>query len=228
MPANDQAATPVITPEFQKSVMTIIADGIAAAFTKGKKKPAVDEDEEDPAKKDFSNLTMAEKEKAKTKKADDVEKAAIPEAIQKQLDDLRKSAADANTRAEAAEAIAKAEQNKTLDREFLAKAEKLDHIPGKPADVAAFLKSLHDIDPAKAIEVETMLKAANEAAEQGALFKTAGMGGGSAVTGAEQEAETLAKAYLAKGDVQTLEQGIAKAYQDTKGLYARVKAERPS
>lgn len=120
-----------------------------------------------------------------------------PELVLSKADpEVRSLIEKAEQRAEAAEAIAKAERELRLDREYLAKAEALPMLTEAPAELAEVLKALHTADPEVAGKVEAILATANEQIAKGNLF--AEFGSSTTVEGvpdrARQAAEALVKA----------------------------------
>lgn len=154
-----------------------------------------------------SDLTKA------SKKEDDPLKVALAKAdptirsiIEKQQQQI-----------EEAQAIAKAERDARLEREFLAKAENLRMISEAPSELAGTLRKLHDLDPKVAGEVEKMLQTANTQIAKGNLFAEFGKGG--AETTISKSVEGRAEQLMKADPSLTKEQAIAQAYANDPTLY---------
>lgn len=116
-----------------------------------------------------------------------------------------------------AQAIAKAERDARLDREFLSKAEALPMISEDKTKIAGLLRSIADsLGTERAAEVEGVLKAANEQIAKGNLFASFGTGGGE--TTISKSVDAKADEILKAEPTLTREQAIAKAYDENPAL----------
>lgn len=140
---------------------------------------------------------------------------------------LREYIRKAEERAEAAEAIAKAEREARLEREFLAKAEQMPYVGESRSEFGTLLKSLNQSLPTETFEkVEQILKAANEQIREGRLFAEAGVGGEGMAGDAYQELEGIAKGYR-KADPDLSEaEAFDKAMSERPDLYKRYLTEK--
>lgn len=138
---------------------------------------------------------------------------------------LRSEISNRDERIEKAEQIAQTERDLREQREFLAKAEQLDKLPLAPDEFGPLLKTIAGaVDETTYGKLEGVLKAANEAVEQGALFSELGRDG-IASTDAEQQIEKAAD-KLREGDpTLTKQQAIAKALDADPELYAAYRRE---
>lgn len=118
-----------------------------------------------------------------------------------------------------ATAIAKAERDARLDREFISKAESLPMITTDKASLGGLLRRVSEALTAEdAAEVEKMLRAANEQIAKGSLFDSFGNGGGHTTVSSSAEAKA---SELKKADpTLTDEQALAKAYNENPALLA--------
>lgn len=160
---------------------------------KKKQKQKPEDEYPEPMAKALEGLPE-EKAKAIMKALRDGEDKAAQERIAKAAEEVaiaKREAAEAKATAEKTQAILKAEQDKARTKELIAKAASdYQHVPGKPEDLGAVLKSLEDVDPKLLESVENVLKAADAAIKEGGLFVEKGKSG----VGAEDSAlDTLTK-----------------------------------
>lgn len=134
-------------------------------------------------------------------------------------------------RIQKSEELAQRERDLREDREYLAKAEALDKLPQAPDELAPILKSIAHAEQAGAItagtseKVESILKAANEAVGQGALFSELGARGELGSSDAEARIEKAAEKLREADPSLTKQQAIAKALEADPELYAAYRAE---
>jgi hypothetical protein len=125
----------------------------------------------------------------------------------------------AQERAEAAEMIAKAERDFRLEREYIAKAATLDHLPISADEFGKVLKST-----AEAVDTEVfatlwrVLEAANASAASGGLFREVGKSS-YVDNGPSTTIEKAAAAIRQSDPSLTKEQAIAKALENDPALY---------
>lgn len=164
---------------------------------------------------------------------DRVEKAdEQPEETGDTVESLLKSADPAlveyvqgiQKKAEEAEAVAKAEQERRIDREFLAKADTLSHL-GEAREVADVLKAAAAHLPDADFEaLDTMLTRANGQIESGNLFAEIGKAGPGALGGSDR-IEKAASALMEADATLTKEQAVDAALAKNPDLYADYLAE---
>lgn len=167
--------------------------------------------------------------KAKDAAEDPVVKARF-EAFQKQIDDLKTQADDAiakanKAQAEADAAVAKAAQEvERRERADFAKraGDDLANLPGSVDDKGNLLYSLSKkLDEAEFKAVDTMLKAANEAARTGKVTEEVGKGGKApAGDSAFAKMKALAADLVTKGTAKTEADAIVAVAQTNPELYA--------
>lgn len=155
-------------------------------------------------------------------KVEELTKAAKPEdplkvALAKADPTIRAVIEKQQEEIKEATALAKAEREARLEREFLAKAENLRMISETPSELAGTLRKLYDANPEEAAKVEKMLQTANTQIAKGNLFTELGAGGAEITISksVEGRAEQLMKADPAL----SREQAIARVYADDPNLY---------
>ena len=127
----------------------------------------------------------------------------LPEEVKKQFDDLSKRLETAETRAVAAEQVAKAEREARELSEFAKQAEKeFAGIPGTPEEKAKILKSLSKLSEEERAEVLKVFSAGNAA-----LMKSMGTIGRETPgpTDAWSKIETTAKALASEKNISQAE-----------------------
>jgi hypothetical protein len=178
------------------------------AESKDKKKPVVEakdgDDEEPPADK--------ETKVGKSQDLTDILKAH-PE--------LAKAIGAANDRAERAEKIAKAERDRRLKSEFIAKAATLDALAIETEPVADVLQKMAEkLTPAENEVIWKTLHAANEQARSGSLFDELGSSARGGKTGAaETDLSKAAKALMDKDPALDYTSAVTKAVAENQSLY---------
>lgn len=154
---------------------------------------------------------------------------AVFKAQEDELAELRKEAEAEASKAENAERIAKAVEEKLAKAEYVAKAEGYDNL-AKSADELGEL--LYDIAKAETDEnlpagtsekLTELLKAANEAAKD--VFKEAGRVGGNGKGDAETRLEAAAVEIRKADPSLTKEQAFVKALDNDKTLYVEMKEQ---
>lgn len=149
---------------------------------------------------------------------------SLPEPVRKALEESRLVAETALTEL-------RKERDQRLDAEAIAKAkDDYSNIPGlDPAEFGPAVRKAREADPDG---VETILKAlatANAALAESALLKEVGSSVTPAAGGtgnAYAQVQTIAKAALDAGEVETIEQGVAKALTDNPSLYSDYLADQ--
>lgn len=166
-------------------------------------------------------LQLQDELAAVKKSADDGKEDVLKNLDPKVADEVLTRIAKAEARAAESEAIAKAERDTRITREYLTKAEtKMEHLPGTASEKASILKGLNDIDTDLANKVEQMLISANEQAALGAIDDELGRDvlGDSTAMG---EIEKLAKSLQASNSDLTYEQAVDKALSENPALYTK-------
>jgi hypothetical protein len=162
---------------------------------------------------------------------DDVEKA-IAKADPALAGLIRKMQADAaatEERAKAAEMIAKAEQDRREGAEMVSLAKSwTGNIGAKHDDLgSALLDIKKNCTEETFSQVETVLKAADEAVKTGELFKAAGTTGHDTVAGSAEEMIDQKVAELRKADPSLDEvDALSRVLSENRDLYAKYDSER--
>ena len=131
---------------------------------------------------------------------------------------VRAIVAKAQAEAEQAIAIAKAEQDRRITSEFVAKAEGFTHLPVEAAEFGPVMKRLYEASPEDYAEVERVLKAADEGMAM--LFKSAGQDAPSSLDGTSLSAlEKAAEAVRAEQPGLSPEQAYDLALRNNPDLY---------
>lgn len=162
-----------------------------------------------------------EKDEMESKDESDEEKDEMEKSdVLAKLDpEVRKMVEDAQTRAEQAEAIAKAERDARVTAEFISKAEALSELSVNPTEFGPVLKAAAEtLDPEQYAEIERVLKAANEAVASAGMWNEFGK---TTVTPSTTEAkiDTLAKSLQAQDPALSYEAAYTKALEQNPGLY---------
>ena len=145
---------------------------------------------------------------------DEVEK--FLKSADPRLADIVKSAVD---RAEAAETIAKRERDLRLEKEFIAKADDLSHLPAKSDEVVALLKAVHTGAPRAAGAFEELLKRCNSAMAEGDIYKSEGQDESYATSSAVARWDSAVEAVRKSDDSLSYEQAFASALDQNPDLY---------
>lgn len=153
-------------------------------------------------------------------KLDDAAKAQIAKAEKSAADAtaqvalLQKAATDAEAKRVELEKQVAVERNVRLEKDFLAKAEKLSHLPIKPAELGPVLKALFDVAPEQAAKLEKFLEQTNtKLGTITSLLKEVGHS-------PRDDADTSAYALLQKaaGELQKAEPKLSAAAAFTKAM----------
>lgn len=141
----------------------------------------------------------------------------LPEPIRKHLEtqaaEVRKAREDAER-----------ERNIRLDAEYLQKARGYKNLSVNPNELAPTLRKLADLDAHLYVEVERMLKAADEQLGTSDLFKS--IGSARPVEGsATERLESFAKAKVADGTASDFATALEAAATEHPDLYAQYRAE---
>lgn len=176
-------------------------------------------------KAEFAKANEEERETLLAKSASRIEKAnALPEAVQKQLSEIQKKLDDAESRATAAETVAKAERDRAHLQELSKRAETdFANLPGTPEEKGKILKSLESLPEEEREPVLQILRAGNEAMK--ATMAPVGKNSTTSVGGAWGKIESLAKSLVSP--TLTKEKAVAKVIEDNPELYDAYLAEKP-
>ena len=146
--------------------------------------------------------------------------AAEKEMLSKADPALRAYIEKNNAAVASANAIAKAERDTRLDREFIAKAESLPMITEDKATLAGVLRRASE---ALTVEdntvLDTVLKAANAQIAQGNLFASVGLAGG--ITTVSKSVESAAAEIKKANPTWTMDQCQAEVYTTNPDLLAQ-------
>lgn len=150
------------------------------------------------------------------------------EALLKSLDGLpepiRKAFLDQREEVRKAREDAAAERNIRLDGEYLTKARGYQNLPVKAEDLAPVLRKVAEFDPTVFVEVDRLLKAADEAIATGDLFKSRGAVITPDADSATGQFDAVAKALVASGEATDLGDAYSKAAAQHPDLYAAHRA----
>lgn len=136
------------------------------------------------------------------------------ESIMKSHPEIAEAIRKADERAAYAEAVAKAERDARIHREMIEKADRLVMISDDRDSLADLLKTLYDVAPNEAEQVEKMFAAANAQIRESNLFTEVGK-----AAGPSDEVKAKA-AEIAKSDSSlTHEQAVARVYETNPHLY---------
>lgn len=141
----------------------------------------------------------------------------LPEPIRKHLEaqatEVRKAREDAER-----------ERNIRLDAEYLQKARGFTHLPVAATELAPTLRKLADLDAGLYVEVERLLKAADEQAGSADIYKS--VGSAKPVTGsATEQFESFAKSKVTDGTAPDLATAMTIVAGEDPDLYNRYRAE---
>lgn len=143
---------------------------------------------------------------------------SLPEPVREMLEKAQGEAAVAR------EELRK-EREERRNEEYVAKAAGWSHLTIDPKEIGPALARLTDIDANLSQQVEKALAAANAQAESASIFDEIGRAGRPDDNSAYAKVETLAKAAVASGEFNTLEQAIAGIVVKNPDLYAAYRAE---
>lgn len=147
----------------------------------------------------------------------------LPVEVREEIEKRDAELATITKRLEQAEAVAKAERDARITREWEDRVSRLDHLT-LPDEVVKQFKTLADTQPEFADEIYKSLVAANEQTESAAIFSEIGKSA-PAEGSAEAEATKIAKAYQAETPGLTFEQAYDKALAENPTLFARAMTE---
>ncbi|MBW2674617.1 MAG: hypothetical protein JRD89_14600 [Deltaproteobacteria bacterium] len=207
--------------ELPKDIMKTLAGlagyGYPAPTEKAKGKK--DEEEEDKKKKYGYP--------APTKKEDgSYDFSGIPEEVRPAVEALWKEQQEAVKKAEELEKVLKEERDKQLRKEFVQKAAaEFGNLPVKPEEFGLVLKGLAEKAPEEYAKLESVLKAANEDIEKGALYAEIGRGGTPAGDSAVAKVEAMAAGLVQKDANLSRMDALAKVLAENPQLYEQYRKE---
>ena len=153
-------------------------------------------------------------------KKDGGDEGASTEDVLKGLDpSVKKMFEDLQTKATAAESLAKKLADEVSTKEFVEKAAGLEHLGIKADEFGPVLKAISETNPDQYAKVEAALKAADEAVAKGNLFSEAGSNRrGDAAGSSWGKIIEGAKGAVAKsGETLSQEQAVAKFLETDEG-----------
>jgi hypothetical protein len=165
---------------------------------------------------------VKELESAKSKDTPEEEAwKALPEPVRKRIEETEKRARDA-------EEAAKAERDKRLTAEYVAKAQTFKALPVKADEFGLVLKRLAECAPSESdyAEIERVLKAAEAQLQQSDLFKERGVPGEATATSAIDEINKLATEHVSKKLARTHAEAVTKIASERPELYERYVSEQ--
>lgn len=188
---------------------------------------ASEDSEENAKESEMSKKTEAATEPQAEASAEVVKADAVVETAPAPQDDaiakMAAEVADLRKRAEAAEAVAKAERDARLTAEWIAKAEGFSNLTVAAGTLGPILKRASETLSAEDMgELERVLAAAHEQVGKSALFETVGKAGDDSVGNAWEKVEALAKAEVEKNPKLTIEKArvnVLRANRDLRDAY---------
>lgn len=162
-------------------------------------------------------------DEATDKEEDEMEEDEMEKSLSKLDPTIRKMVMDANARAEAAEAIAKAERDARVTAEFISKADDIaGNLSVNANEFGPILKAAaENLDPEVYAEIERVLKSANAAVESAGMWSEFGRSTNGPTT-TEAKVEALAKSYQSADPNLSFEAAYAKALEENPSLYSEV------
>jgi hypothetical protein len=143
----------------------------------------------------------------------------LPEPLRKAFEKQQTDLAEATR-------VAKAERDRRLDAEYLEKARGFSHLAEKPESLAKVLRKVADFDADLFVEVDRLLKAANEQIAEGNLYKALGAPAAVVESGsAHERLDAIAKAKVADGSASDYPTALSKAAEENPDLYAEHRRE---
>jgi len=159
---------------------------------------------------------------APAKKADgSYDFSNIPEEVRPAVETLWKEHEAAVKKAEELEKVLKEEKDKQLKKEFIQKAAaEFMHLPTKPEEFGLILKGISEKAPEEYGKLESILKAANEAIEKGALYSEIGRSGAPVGDSAVAKVEALVSGIVQKDAKISRVDALMKVLSENPQLYA--------
>lgn len=182
--------------------------------------------------KDMLAKAEAELSKKKMKKSeeevvdtDSLVKSA-PEPIRKMLEDMEKSAQEANARAVAAEEMLKAEQTARANAEAVEKAKAWKFLGLDAEKIGPALRQLAEINEELAKSIDEVLTSVNAQAESANIFAEIGKSATPATGNAYEQLTSLAKAVTEANAGVSFEQAFSDAVLKNPDLYNQYLSEK--
>lgn len=174
-------------------------------------------------------ISALEKAYAEADEEEDEEEMDEEETMKSVLKSLPEPVREMLEKAQGEATIAREELRKEREErrneEYVAKAAGWSHLTVDPKEIGPALARLSDIDANLSQQVEKALTAANAQAESASIFDEIGRASRPDDNSAYAKVETLAKAAVASGEFNTLEQAIAGVVVKNPDLYAAYRAE---
>ena len=209
------AGLPAEAVEYIEKLEDSLVDAMKKADADMDDEEEEDEDEDEMEKADDADAIEADDEIVlEEEDADEVEK--FLKSADPRLAEIVKSAV---SRAEAAETIAKRERDLRLEKEFIAKADDLSHLPAKADEVVALLKAVNDGAPRAAGAFEELLKRCNSALAEGAIYKSEGQSETGEAATVVARWDSAVEAVRKSDDSLSYEQAFASALDQNPELY---------
>ena len=152
---------------------------------------------------------------------EDVLKEA-PDAVRKMYEDMQKATDEAVAKAAAAEETLRKERDERADEAAVVKArESFQSLGINPEQVGPALRRLSETDADLAKAIETALVSANAKVESADIFSEIGKSAPPSSGNAYQQADIMAKAALAAGQSETIEQALSDVFVSNPDLYSQ-------
>ena len=149
--------------------------------------------------------------------------AAVPEDLRPAIESLWKDREESLRKVQELEAVIKAEHDRQLTKEFVAKAGEFRNLAIRPEDLGPVLKRISEASAEDYKLVESVLKAANEALEANRLLDE--IGSGVAMSGSAGQLDARAKELTQKSNI-SYEQAVDRILQENPELYTQYLTER--
>lgn len=193
-------------------------------------KESKEESEEEDYKEDDKKNSYGEgmEKKEETVKKEDILES-VPEELKAKIESLWKSNEEAIKKAEALEAVLKAETDKRITSEFIKKSkEEFSSIPFESEKLGVLLKSVHEFSENLGKELESLLKSSNELIEKGDAFKEFGTSQSTSSSSVSDEVAAKAKQLVEKSDnTLSFSQAYDKILSSDPSLYLRYLNDNP-
>jgi len=221
MPSDDLKAQ-LETSEQEKAELTEKVQSLEAALAK-----ASEEASEARKRSSTSDTDEGGDDDSAEARKGEIDKSHLTPEVRALVEKAEKDATEATAKAAAAEALAKEERDRRLDREYLAKAESFKFLGADTGELAPLLKSANATLGSEQYEkLEGILRAADEQIRQGDLFKQMGTDqGGGEPTDALMEVTRKAEELRKSDDSLSMEKAMERVMTEDKALQQRYLAE---
>jgi hypothetical protein len=147
-------------------------------------------------------------------------------SVRAYIEKAQRDAGAAQERAEKAETLAKDLKDREVLKEYVEKAEELEHLPVEPQKHGKIFKEFGEAHPKEFAEVFKILKVADKMLADSEHFKEIGKGGESGTGSAEAEVYSKARAMVTKDGKLTLDDAVCKVLDENPELYDKYEEER--